>query len=43
MKITKKLRDLTYEELTNYCRGKIICLECFLRNVRCATSNDCWV
>ena len=43
MKITKKLRDVTYEELTNYCRGKIICPECFLRNVRCATSNDCWV
>lgn len=43
MKITKKLRDITYEELTNYCRGKIICPECFLRNVRCCTSNDCWV
>ena len=43
MKITKKLRDVTYEELTNYCRGKIICPECFLRNVRCETSNDCWV
>ena len=43
MKITKKLRDITYEELTNYCRGKIICPECFLRNVRCITSNDCWV
>lgn len=43
MKITKKLRDITYEELTNYCKGKIICPECFLRNVRCQTSNDCWV
>ena len=43
MKITKKLRDVRYEELTNYCRGKIICPECFLRNVRCCTSNDCWV
>lgn len=43
MKITKKLRDVTYEELTNYCKGKIICPECFLRNVRCCISNDCWV
>lgn len=43
MKITKKLKDITYKELTNYCKGKIICPECFLRNVRCATSNACWV
>ena len=44
MKITKKLRDVTKEELRNYCEGKIMCPECFLKDVRCrANSDTCWV
>lgn len=44
MKITKKLRDVTPNELRNYCEGKIMCPECFLKDVRCrANSDTCWV
>lgn len=43
MKITKKLRDITSEELANYCIGKT-CPECFLKDVRCCANSDtCWV
>lgn len=48
MKITKKLRDVTYEEYTNWykCRTCIVrmCSNCTFRDVDCAPhSCKCWV
>lgn len=48
MKITKKLRDVTYEEYSNWykCRTCIVrmCSNCLFKDVECAPhSHRCWV